>query len=155
MKPRLAATDAIVYRRATPHDIDGVTRLGLEALQRDPYPTLRIDASKVREMARLVISGAGNYCHVAEKDGKVVAAVSALIQPCMFYERQQANVVQFYTREPGAGLPLIRDFLRWARSRPAIKLIVFTLEVRADPRIGKLMKRLGLDAELPVWMEAR
>jgi hypothetical protein len=73
----------------------------------------------------------------------------------LFHERKQATVIQFWTTAPGAGAPLIRHFLQWARSRRAIKSIVFTVEGGADPRIVKLLKRMGLRQELPVMMETR
>lgn len=145
----------LVIRRARPADIPGVAKLGINGLLSDPYEQLVIDEQKVKDAARLVVSGAGNYCVVADRDGEIVGAVSALVHDCMFYERKQASVIQFFTTEPGAGAPLIRVFLRWARSRPAIKLITFTLEVRADPRIGKLLRRMGLTEALPVYMEVR
>lgn len=151
----VVAPPGITIRRARPTDTDAIVELGIEALSTNPYPTMVIAPDRVRAVARIVISGAGNVCLVAEQAGKVVAAVSATIDPCMFYERSQASVVQFYTRVPGAGVPLLRAFLRWARSRRMVKLIVFTLEMGADPRIGTLLRRLGLTQQLPVWMEVR
>ncbi len=145
----------MIIRRANTNDIPALVSLGIEALETDPYENLVISREKVEAMALELVTGAGNVSFVAEKDGEVVAAVSALVHEMAFYERKQASVVQFYTREPGAGLPLIREFLKWARSRRIIKMIVFTLEVQADPRIGKLLKRLGLSNELPVYMELR
>ena len=121
----------------------------------DPYPNLVIDKEKVRAVALECVSSASNFAWVTEVDGKVVAAVSAFVTDMLFYERKQANVVQFYTTCPNAGLPLIREFLRWARSRRVIKMICFTLEIQADPRIGKLLSRLGLKSELPIFMELR
>ncbi len=145
----------MIIRPAKPDDIDAITDLGLEALTVNAYPNLVIDPDKVRAMATECVSAASNFSWVAEKDGKVVAAVSALIHDMMFHERKQATVVQFYTTEPNAGLPLLRKFLEWARGRRVIKMICFTLEVNADPRIGKMLNRLGLQAELPIYMELR
>lgn len=121
----------------------------------DPYPNLVIDKEKVRAMAIECVSSSSNFSWVTEIDGKVVAAVSAFVSDMMFYERKQANVVQFYSTVPNAGLPLIREFLRWARSRRIIKMICFTLECKADPRIGTLLSKLGLKSELPVYLEMR
>lgn len=145
----------MISRIATPADIDAVTLLGIKALEQDAYPNLVIEKEKVRAMATECISSSSNFSWVTEIDGEVVAAVSAFVTDMMFYERKQANVVQFYTTAPNAGLPLIREFLKWSRSRRVIKLICFTLEVQADPRIGKLLKRMGLKEELPVFMEVR
>jgi hypothetical protein len=125
------------------------------ALRENAYPGLRIDPGKVRQTARECVTGAGNFCWVSEIDGEVVASVAAVVHDLTFYERKQASVIQFYSVQPGEGIKLMRIFLEWARKRPAIKLIAFTLEAQADPRIGKLLKRLGLSHELPVYMEVK
>ena len=142
-------------RAATPSDIDIVVELGIEGLENDPYENMVIDKAKVRAIAMECISSSTNFCWVAEEDGVVVAAVSALVFDFMFFERKQCNVIQFWTRRSGAGVMLLREFLKWARKRRIIKMICFTLECNVDPRIGKLLTRLGLKTELPIFAEHR
>ncbi len=144
-----------LIRKATPSDISDVVRLGIEALNIDPYEQLRICEDKVKELARECISAPCHFCWVAEKDGEIVGAVSAIVHPMAFYERSQASVVQFYCKDPGQGVKLIRELLKWVDTRPAIKMVCFTLECRSDPRIGKLLKRLGLQNELPIYMSMK
>jgi len=144
-----------MIRPAKPSDTQAIVDLGLDALSKAGYENLVIDKDKVREVAIECISSSSNFAWVAEEDGKVVAAVSAVVHDMMFYERKQATVVQFYTLKPNAGLPLMREFLKWARGRRAIKVICFTLECRTDPRIGVLLERLGLQSEIPMFMEFR
>ena len=133
-----------------------IVELGLEALNDNSYETMRVDPAKVRKIAIECVSGASNFCWVAEQKGVIVAAVTALVHDLLFYERKQASVVQFYSRgHSGEGTQLIREFLKWARGRRAIKLITFTLEPGADPRIGKLLTRLGLTNHLPMYTEVR
>ena len=113
---------ALTLRRGNYYDIGAINALGLEALKKFGDPRLRINPHKVAEMSRRVMHP-GNYCHVAERDGKVVAAVSAIVEPMLFHERMCASVVQFFApRETaaGAGILLLRDFLKWARSRHGI-----------------------------------
>ena len=145
----------VTFRQATVKDIDIVAELGVEGLENDPYENMVIDKKKVRDIARECISSPANFCWVAEEDGVVVAAVSAMVFDFMFYERKQCNVVQFWTRKSGAGAPLLRIFLKWARKRRIIKMILFTLECNVDPRVGKLLTRLGLKSELPIYVEHR
>ena len=144
-----------MIRQAALKDLPAVVSLGIEALETDPYPGLVISPDRVKAVATDCISSACNFAWVSEVEGDVVAAVCAQVHDMQFYERKQATVVQFYTRHPGAGIPLIRKFLKWARSRGAIKLIVFTLECRADPRIGSMLERMGLSVELPVYLEIK
>ena len=141
-------------RQAKPSDLDGVVALGLEALRNDPYEGLVISEQRCREVARNAISSPSDFCWVCEADdGEIVGSVMAIVTPIMFYERKQATVVQFYCKAPGYGVKLLRQLLAWCRGRRIIRMVVFTLEVRADPRIGKLLRRLGLTSELPVYMK--
>ena len=144
-----------MIRKAKPTDIDAIFGLGMQALKEDAYETLIIDEDKVRRVATLCVSGAGNYAWVAEDgEGKVIAAVSVMVNDMLFYERKQASVVQFYSRgKNGEGVRLIKHMLEWARSRPIIKLVTFTLEPGADPRIGTMLEKLGLDNKLPLYTE--
>lgn len=142
-------------RFAGPADIQAVYELGMEALEKDGYEGMRISPERVKAVAREVVTGAGNFCAVAEVDGRIVAAVSAIVHDQLFYERKQASVVQFYSRAPGCGIELLRFFMAWVGSRPGIKMVCFTLEAHADPRIGKLLRRLGLNQELPVYMRVK
>lgn len=140
-----------MIRKAGPGDIEHIARLGIESLMvNDPYPELRISQHKVRDMAQELVTNAANFAWVAENEkGEVVGAVCGLVHDIMFYERKQLSVVMFYCREPGAGGFLIRRLVKWFRSRPILKLCVFTLESGADPRIGDLLVKLGLKRELP------
>lgn len=142
----------MAIRAAKPSDIDAVYRLGLNALESDPFDGLLIDKNKVRQTALACVSSAKNFCMVSEVDGEIVAAVSAIVHQMMFYERQQASVVQFYAEKPGEGVKLIRELFGWWKSRPGIKMLCFTIECGADPRIIKLLQRLGCKQELPVMM---
>lgn len=142
-------------RQATHKDIDSIVQLGIEALERDPYPGLVISRDKLKEVAIECVSQNCNYAWVEERDGEIIGAVCALVHEMIFHERKQATVVQFYCNQPNQGIGLLRHFLSWARGRRTIKMICFTLECRADPRVGKLLKRLGLKNELPVFIELR
>lgn len=149
------APAGLIVRRATPADLHDVVRLGIAGLEHDAYPGLLIDRSKVVDVARHAISSPSDYVGVGELNGQVVAAVTAVVGDMLFHERKQATVLQFWTEVPGCGLPVMRAFLRWARARPIIKSIVFTVEHGADPRIGRMLERLGLRMALPVYMETR
>jgi hypothetical protein len=142
-----------VIRKATPDDIDSIVALGFEALQSDPYDGLTISRVKVYNVATECVSSSNNFAWVAEKDGEVVGAVCAIVHPIMFYEKRQASVVQYYCTDPGQGIKLLREFMRWAEGRPVIKMICFTLEINSDPRIGDLLAKLGLAGELPVYLK--
>jgi len=135
--------------------IPGLFALGRLALTEDPAPNQRISGDKLQKLAEVCVLQTQNFAVVSTVDGKVVAGLCALVHDQMVYERKQASVVQFYTTVPGEGIKLIRMFLEWARSKRQVKSIVFTLETGADPRIGKMLRRLGLTSEMPIFMEWR
>ena len=100
-------------------------------------------------MALLCVSSAQHFAWVSEVDGEVVGSVGGYVSDMTFYERKQCAIVQFYA--PGAPwewVKLIRECLNWCRRRPLIKLVTFTLEPDADPRIGKVLTKMGLHQEL-------
>ena len=140
-------------RKATPKDIDAIVELAVESVSRDPLP-VRIDRDAMRAMA-LECMGPAHFAWVAEVDGKVEGCVGALVQRGFWFDRMQASVLLFYTRVPGAGAALIREFARWVKSRPSIKLALFSLEHNADPRIGKFLRRLGFVLENPQFVYVR
>jgi hypothetical protein len=150
----------VSIRNATPSDIKAITELGIESLEiNDPYPELRIDPYKVKDMATTVVSSASNFAWVSEIDGEVVGAVCALSHDCMFYERKQLSVVMYYCRVPKDGGRLIKKLVKWYRKRPALKLCMFTLEAGRDPiekakseKVGRFLIKLGLKKELPNYV---
>lgn len=141
-------------RRARQSDSVAIANLGKEALEAMPVPNQRISNEKLLDLARTCILS--HYAYVAVKDGEVVGALCALVQDQTVYERKAACVVQFWCPEAGEGIKLIRHFIEWARPQRKIKCIMFTLEAGADPRIGSLLERVGLQKqEVPIYAEWR
>lgn len=134
-----------IVRRATLTDVPAIVEIAVESVSRDPLP-VKIDRQAMADMAQKCLNPA-HFLWVAEKDGKVVAAVAAHVGPGFWFQRLQASVLLYYTTVPGCGLPLLREFARWVKSRPAIKLAIFELEPGVDSRLIKFLKRLGFNRE--------
>jgi hypothetical protein len=130
-----------VCRRAQLKDVDAIVEIAVESVLQDPLP-LKIDRQAMADMVRQCLNPA-HFNWVTEKDGKVVAAVIAHVGPGFWFQKLQASVLLYYTTVPGCGLPLLREFARWIKSRSAIKLAIFELEPNADPRLVKFLKRVG------------
>jgi hypothetical protein len=142
-----------VIREAKPRDIDAVTALGIEAIERhDPYKQLRIDKKAVKEAVIEVISGPQNFCWVDERDGVINGAVGGQVHDIAFYERKQLSVLMMYCRDVGSGGFLIRKMIRWFHTRPGIKACVFTLEAGVDERVARLLGKLGIQRELKSYI---
>lgn len=132
----------IVIRRAQPADVPAIVELAVESVSREPLP-VRVSRAAMAETAAELIRGNQHFAWVAERDGVLVGAVGAAATPGFWFERLQASVLMFYCRAPGAGIALLREFARWVKARPAIKMAVFSLEPGMDPRIETLLARLG------------
>lgn len=137
-------------RRAQLNDVPVIVELAMESVSRSPLPGVEPDPAAMADMAReLVISQAHFIWVVDDADGRPVACVAAQVTPGWWFKKLQASVLMFYSRQPGAGIVLLRKFAHWVKSRPAIKLAVFSLEHDADPRIAKLLTRLGFAMSNP------
>jgi N-acetylglutamate synthase-like GNAT family acetyltransferase len=135
----------IVCRKAKLDDIPAIVDIAVESVSRDPLP-VKINREAMADTARTCLNPA-HFMWVAEQDGKVVASVAACVQPSFWFDKLQCSVLLYYTRAPGAGLPLLRELARWVKSRSAIKVAVLELEPDADPRLVKFLNRLGFARE--------
>jgi hypothetical protein len=135
----------IVCRKARIDDIPAIVDIAVESVSRNPLP-VKLDRQAMAATARTCMNPA-HFVWVSEQEGRVVAAMGACVQPSFWFERLQCSVLLYYSRVPGAGMPLIRQFARWVRSRPAIKVAVLELEPDADPRLVRFLKRVGFDRE--------
>lgn len=135
----------IVCRRAKLEDIPAMVDIAVESVSRDPLP-VKIDREAMHATGKTLLNPA-HFMWVAEQDGKIVAAFAACVQPSFWFQKLQCSVLLYYTRVPGAGAPLIREFAEWVKSRSAIKVAVVELEPGASPKLVRFFKRLGFDRE--------
>lgn len=134
------------FRKATMSDVPAIVDIAVESVSKDPLP-VRIDREAMAEMAKECM-GPAHFMWVTEDDGgKVVAAMAAYAQKGFWFERMQCSVLLYWSRVTGAGTPLIREFGRWVKGRPAIKLAVIELEPGVDPRLVRFFKRVGFSRE--------
>jgi hypothetical protein len=132
----------IEYRPAKLLDIPGIVDIAVESVSKNPLPVV-VSRKAMWETLEGLIGKPAHFCWVAVQEGKVVASVAAMCSYGFWFERQQCSILLYYTRVPGACMPLLRELSRWTKSRPVIKLAVFELEPTADPRLEMLLSRLG------------
>ena len=129
-------------REATFADIPAIVDLAVESVNQNPLP-VRICRESMADTAREAIAGNQHFVWVSEIEGEVVAAVGAMAERSFWYERQQCSMMLYFTRVPGEGVKLLRQFAKWVKSRPVIKVAVIELEPETDPRLLKLLGRIG------------
>lgn len=136
----------MIFRRAKLDDIPAIVEIAVESVSQDPLP-LKINREAMADTAKICLQPA-HFAWVAEdENGEIVASVVALVQTGFWFEKLQCSVLLFYTRKPAAGLPLLREFAKWVKSRNGIKLAIISLEPNADPRLVKFFKKVGFDRE--------
>lgn len=126
-----------------PNDLPAIVELAVESVSRDPLP-VTIDRQAMLETGRSLLNPA-HFLWVAEADGAICAAVAACAQRSFWFRGLQCSVLLYYTRVPGAGAKLLREFARWVKSRSGIKVAVLELEPSADLRMLRFLRRLGFD----------
>lgn len=131
----------ISIRRARLSDIDALVDLSTESVSVDPLP-VNVDREAMRETLQVLMNPA-HFLWVSELDGKVVAGLAAHVGKSFWYRGMQCSVMLYYTRVPGACIPLLRELARWCKSRSGIKVAVMELEPSTDPRLVKAMNRIG------------
>lgn len=133
-------------RRATYRDVAVIVDIAVESVLLDPLP-VTVDRDAMRDIVIQCLNPA-HFVWVAENDdGNVVAAVVAMTQKSFWYRGLQCSVLLYYTRQAGAGAALLREFARWVKSRSGIKVAVLELEPNTDPRLVKLLRRMGFDRQ--------
>jgi len=135
----------MIHRKAKREDLDAVIEIAVTSVSNDPLP-VQIDRAAMMETGQTLLNPA-HFLWVTEVDGKIVAALAACAQQSFWFTKLQCSVLLYYSTVPGAGLPLMREFARWVKSRSGIKIAVIELEPGVDQRLVKAFKRLGFSRE--------
>lgn len=134
-----------MIRPATLADIDSIIWCGAEWLEQ--YP-LRADEDKMRKVLTEAISGSRHFAWVSESphSGIVHGVLLGLTGDNLWAQRLNCNVVAWIARVHGDGEAMMREFVRWVKSRRAIKVAGMIPDLNGvDPRVWKLAKRLGFE----------
>lgn len=135
----------MIHRKARLDDLPAICEIAVTSVSNDPLP-VQIDRAAMIETGQTLLNPA-HFLWVTEVDGKIVAAFAACAQASFWFTKLQCSVLLYYSTVPGAGLPLMREFARWVKSRSGIKIAVIELEPGVDQRLVKAFKRLGFARE--------
>jgi len=133
----------MTIRRAVIADLPAIVELAVESVSIDPIPVV-IDEDGMTATGRSLIGHPSHFVWVGmDSSGKVDAAVAAMVQPGFWFRGTQCSVLLFYARKPGNGARLLKKLAEWIKGRPSIKIAVFELEPKADPRIAQFLRDQG------------
>ncbi len=131
----------MIIRPATLSDHQAILGIAYEQAKR--YPLLKRDLRKMSDLFTDSVSAARHYSLVAEENGQVKGVLIAFVTNNAWAQRQNAGVMLWVSKIPGAGAAMLRQFRDWVKSRRAIKVAGFAPDVDLDPRVWKLAERIG------------
>lgn len=139
------AVAGLTVRPAKPADVSIIVELAVESVNINPIPVV-IDKQSMADQAKACMAPQ-NFMRVIERDGVVVGAWAAVVHDSFWHERKVCSVLLHYAREPGAWVAMAREFYKWVSGRGGIRVAVIELEPESDPRMVRLLKRIGFDRE--------
>jgi hypothetical protein len=136
----------IKIRPAALGDIPAIISIAMESVATDPLPVKPCEKA-MRETALALIGNRSQFVWVATVDECIVACVAVSCSRSFWFSGWQASMILFWSRHPGAAIPLLRRLSSWIKERPIIKTAVVECEPKIDPRAIKFLKRLGFSRE--------
>lgn len=133
-----------MIRRAVPDDCGSLVALALEALVTVDIGDLLVERRRIRLLATNLVSDPSCLVLVHEENMRLTGAIALSVSAGLFFERKAAAICFWYATVPGTGRALLREALRWALARPAIKAVGASFDFGCDPRVGKILERAGL-----------
>ena len=144
-----------MIRKATAADIPRLVELSIDILKIDQYEQLVIDPERVRDEVEDCVTDPTGFAWVSENKDGIQGGLGAIVLPMPHYERKQCQIVMLYCKIPGDGARLLREFMKWMKTKPMIRQVLYLAERGADPRIGKLIYRLGFKEALSMYVLTR
>ena len=145
-------------RTITHGDADAATTFAIEGMRPHLYPHVILSEAKVRAMVDHIVRGGSKVFGMGafDGDGRLVALVAAVVQPMLWFERDEAHVVVCRSTVPGAGVALIRKLMEWAQGQMFVRQISFAMEPDADGRqLAMLQRRFGFQRSQQVALWAK
>ena len=131
------------YRRITVDDVEQVAAFAAIGLRPHLYPLLHVSMDKVRAVVKHFATSDSDFNLGAFVDGQIVAGIAAVVQPMLYHERSECQVVMCRSESPGAGRHIIKALRDWTDADMRIRRTSFAQEFDVDPRMLKLLARYG------------
>ena len=129
-----------MIRPATMTDAKGI--LGIALLLVEPYP-LRPDQDRMRAVLKEVIEHRSHLALVDVEDGAICAILLVMTGDNLWAQRKFANVMLWWSSNPGSGVKLLRRFKLWLKDRRGIRIAGFAPDIDLEDRTLKIFEHLG------------
>lgn len=118
-------------------------RVAGEALAASYYPELIPDIEREHGILSSMRNDTQQYCRVLGKVGDPDAALIASTGGNLWALRRHATILLWYSKKPGAGYALLKDFVQWARGQKHVVLAGIVDDFGMSDETVALLRRAG------------
>ncbi|SMG60161.1 GNAT family N-acetyltransferase [Cedecea sp. NFIX57] len=137
-----------MIRPAGISDIPEVIRLSETMHQESRYRELPYSGQKFAALLRRLIDSPDGMVAVAEKNGRIVGAIAAVITEHYFADAHISYELGLYVEKAHrgtlAGYRLAKEYIEWAKSKGVDQIDMGITTDIDEERTGKMYERLGL-----------
>ncbi|HWV16051.1 MAG TPA: hypothetical protein VN030_11540 [Cellvibrio sp.] len=130
-----------MIRKATPQDIAQIIDLATPETQR--YPYLKANHDSIKRLVVECVSSANSFAFVSESETGISGAILALTHDNLWAQKQSSTVLAWICKGSGDGIRLLQEYSKWLDGRAAIRRGGFQFDIDVDPKIYRVISRLG------------
>jgi hypothetical protein len=118
-------------------------RVESEALAARLYPELIPDVDRSHSLLTRARNDSGWYAKVVGPVAEPRAALVAQVGDNVWATRRHATIMTWYSKQPGAGAALLKDFVGWVREQKSIVLAGWCDDFGVSKGTDEIFKRAG------------
>lgn len=137
-----------MIRPATVDDLPAILSLSKSLHSESRYQSLPYSGTKFGELLHRLIDSPDGMVAVAERDGRVIGTIAAIISEHYFADAIISYELGLYVDKPYrgtlAGYRLAKEYITWARSKNVDQIDMGITTGINEERTGRMYERLGL-----------
>lgn len=118
-------------------------RVAGEAIAARYYPELIPDIERENGILSSMRADSNQYCRVLGEPGNPDAALIASTGGNLWALRRHATILLWYSKKPGAGYALLKDFVRWTKEQNSVVLVGIIDDFGMNDDTVALLRRAG------------
>jgi len=135
---------SVSWRPATPEDIPSLEPLARQFYE-ESVNLKDLDWDRFRQLWEVLLGNQVGFIAVAERDGKIIAAIGGVIYPDAYSQKMIATEFFWFALKEhrGFGLPLLRMFEQWAACQGASEVRMVHLSDVMSDKLSRVYRKLG------------
>lgn len=120
-----------------------VVRITGEAIAASYYPELIPNIEAEHNLLMSMYRDPQQYCKVIGPVGNPEAVIVARTGGNLWALRKHATILLWYSRKPGAGYALLKDFVRWTKEQKQVTVVGLIDDFGMGAETVALLRRAG------------